>query len=889
MAKKATTLHDNLGNDLLPVTNASITFMDNGNSVQAEINDLKEKTQYNKGHYTTEQDLLTAYPNNIENPQSRKGWYVIVGSTDTMWIWDIEGNEWKDSGVSSGGVDSVNGLDGEVVLTGSNINATATIDTTSTTKSINGHLNDIYSELENTVDLTSPQTITGLKTLKSDHNYYDAPPSMLELNNNYLSNDRRLGLSTTENFNLYLTSYLPNSEDYRYISELSLEGQYLLFGRLDGQTFSDVNGIKFENNNLYKMYFDYINQSVDQKRILTESDLSDLVDLSNTQTITGLKIFTDTIGLANTSEGTVDQIKHINNNFLITSGTGQNLLNIDEGLETISAFNRQLAYEDEIAQIQGDYATKSELNTAIQDVTDMIPTNVSELTNDSNYATEQYVQQNGGKIDTISVNGVQQTITNKNVDISVPTDYVTNQQLTDGLNSKQNNLTNSQLQAVNSGANTTNINQITTNSNNINTINSKIPNQASSTNQLADKDFVNSSLNSITAFYITSTADGDPFATKSALTSATTYYSGGQVATPTRNDYAIVLQDETKDNATTRYIYYNQWEYQYTVNETALTADQLSAINSGITSTLVGKISSNELMINSLAEQVVNDYVPETRTINNKPLSNNITLNASDVGALPDTTTIPTVNNGTLTIQKNGTSVGTFTANQSSSSTINITVPTGAAADKGVVTSIDTSANLPTSNAVKTFVEGKGYITSSGSITGNAATATKATQDGSGNVITTTYAKTSDLTNYLPISGGTVTGPVSFTGTVGNTQTTSGVYLGLDTNTGAENANMAIVSSNTASYIDMGRPNVDYDFRIIKWNGANDNNAQFSYGGNASGTITIPQKTGTIALTSDIPTNTNQLTNGAGYITSSSLGTQATFSLSGTTLTITPK
>ena len=42
-------------------------------------------------------------------------------------------------------------------------------------------------------------------------------------------------------------------------------------------------------------------------------------------------------------------------------------------------------------------------------------------------------------------------------------------------------------------------------------------------------------------------------------------------------------------------------------------------------------------------------------------------------------------------------------------------------------------------------------------------------------------------------------------------------------------------------------------------------------------------------LKSAIPTNTNQLTNGAGFITSSSLGTQCTFSLSGTTLTITPK
>lgn len=38
--------------------------------------------------------------------------------------------------------------------------------------------------------------------------------------------------------------------------------------------------------------------------------------------------------------------------------------------------------------------------------------------------------------------------------------------------------------------------------------------------------------------------------------------------------------------------------------------------------------------------------------------------------------TIPTVNNGTLTIQKNGTNVATFTANQSGNATANITVPT---------------------------------------------------------------------------------------------------------------------------------------------------------------------------------------------------------------------
>jgi len=44
---------------------------------------------------------------------------------------------------------------------------------------------------------------------------------------------------------------------------------------------------------------------------------------------------------------------------------------------------------------------------------------------------------------------------------------------------------------------------------------------------------------------------------------------------------------------------------------------------------------------------------------------------------LTDQPTIPTVNNGTLTIQKNGTQVATFSANQSGNATANITVPTG--------------------------------------------------------------------------------------------------------------------------------------------------------------------------------------------------------------------
>ena len=61
------------------------------------------------------------------------------------------------------------------------------------------------------------------------------------------------------------------------------------------------------------------------------------------------------------------------------------------------------------------------------------------------------------------------------------------------------------------------------------------------------------------------------------------------------------------------------------------------------------------------------------------------------------TSDIPTVNNGTLTIQKNGTAVATFSANQSTNATANITVPTkvseltndsGYTTNKGTVTQV---------------------------------------------------------------------------------------------------------------------------------------------------------------------------------------------------------
>ena len=53
-----------------------------------------------------------------------------------------------------------------------------------------------------------------------------------------------------------------------------------------------------------------------------------------------------------------------------------------------------------------------------------------------------------------------------------------------------------------------------------------------------------------------------------------------------------------------------------------------------------------------------------------------VVLTANDVGALPADTVIPTVNDATLTIRRNGVDIGSFTANSSNDVNIDINVPT---------------------------------------------------------------------------------------------------------------------------------------------------------------------------------------------------------------------
>lgn len=131
---------------------------------------------------------------------------------------------------------------------------------------------------------------------------------------------------------------------------------------------------------------------------------------------------------------------------------------------------------------------------------------------------------------------------------------------------------------------TTQVEQIGTNTSDISTINGKIPTQASSSNQLADKSFVNSSISTNTANFI------GTFNSVAELNA----YSG----TLTNNDYAFVISTDSEGNTVyNRYKYTtatnpSSWVFEYSLNNSSFTANQWSAINSGATTTNIALAES---------------------------------------------------------------------------------------------------------------------------------------------------------------------------------------------------------------------------------------------------------------------------------------------------------
>ncbi len=133
----------------------------------------------------------------------------------------------------------------------------------------------------------------------------------------------------------------------------------------------------------------------------------------------------------------------------------------------------------------------------------------------------------------------------------------------------------------------------------VDAIQALIPSQASASNQLADKDFVNSSIATSTAtfrgsFNLVADLSLSVGATHAQIAAAL----GTHIATADNNDYAFVFIPTSDDTPTEiaaveRYKFDGtSWAFEYALNNSGFTAAQWAAINSGITALLVAKLQA---------------------------------------------------------------------------------------------------------------------------------------------------------------------------------------------------------------------------------------------------------------------------------------------------------
>ena len=235
-------------------------------------------------------------------------------------------------------------------------------------------------------------------------------------------------------------------------------------------------------------------------------------------------------------------------------------------------------------------------------ITIKVPSKTSHLTNDSGYQTSTNVSST-----------VSSAISTHNSSTSAHSDIRDLITGTNGVNSK------------------------------ISAIEAKIPNAATSSNQLADKQFVNDSISTSTAtFQGTVNASAD---TESAAQSALRSITGMD-----NNDYAFVSCVDSAGNTKYKRYKYNgsAWEFEYTLNNSSFTSTQWGSINSGITSTLVSQITTNKNNISSNTTAIAGKQATlvsgtNIKTINSSNILGNGNLDVGTVRSVQISATSPIV------------------------------------------------------------------------------------------------------------------------------------------------------------------------------------------------------------------------------------------------------
>lgn len=219
-----------------------------------------------------------------------------------------------------------------------------------------------------------------------------------------------------------------------------------------------------------------------------------------------------------------------------------------------------------------------------------------------------------------------------------------------------------------------------------------IPTQASSSNQLADKNFVNSSIATSTATFRGTSATG--------LTEQQ-FLTWANGLTHDDNDYVYWNTTDSSGNTLFKRYKYDgsNWNYEYTLNNSSFTADEWASIQSGITSALVTKLGGIEAgaEVNKIEKIKINGT---EQTITNKTVNlpaYPTTLPASDVSAWAKALTKPSytldeVSDGSTRKLSNYKTIDSLKSKGNSS----VPVYFDANGDAQVITSLSSNMDLMT-------------------------------------------------------------------------------------------------------------------------------------------------------------------------------------------------
>lgn len=223
--------------------------------------------------------------------------------------------------------------------------------------------------------------------------------------------------------------------------------------------------------------------------------------------------------------------------------------------------------------------------------------------------------------------------------------------------------------------------------------------------------------------------------------------------------------------------------------------------------------------------------------------------------------TIPTVNNATLTIQKNGTTVKTFTANASSNVTANITVPTQTSDltnNSGYITkSVSDLTNYTPTNSLATVATSGSYNDLSDTPTiPTVPTNVSAFTNDSGYITGITSSDIYNVLGYYPAAEPSI---YTYSSIRQITSISDGTYISLMDD--ITNDRPIVISLGATEYVD-----------VLGTNNGTTTSLWFITSDNTYTKITLTVSGTSVTVTTEnieIPTKTSDLTNDSGFVTSS--------------------